>query len=114
MGRKVGERALGWGTHVYLWLIHVNVWQKLSQYCKVMILQLKIKLKLKKLAIAHFSLLLACKILQASKESQILSSFSFPRPSFTKSNCSSKMVLLSDFLFLDDDLRAWHYIVKLQ
>ena len=30
-------------THVYLWLIHVDVWQKPSQYCKAIILQLKIK-----------------------------------------------------------------------
>ena len=30
--------------HVYLWLIHVGVWQKPSQYCKVISLQLKIKL----------------------------------------------------------------------
>ena len=29
------------GTHVYLWLIHVGVWQKKSQYCKSIILQLK-------------------------------------------------------------------------
>ena len=26
---------------MHLWLIHVNVWQKTSQYCKVIILQLK-------------------------------------------------------------------------
>ena len=26
--------------HVYLWLIHIDVWQKPSQYCKVIILQL--------------------------------------------------------------------------
>ena len=25
----------GWGTHVHLWLIHVNIWQKPLQYCKV-------------------------------------------------------------------------------
>ena len=31
------------GTYVYLWLIHVNVWQKPSQHCKAIILQLKIK-----------------------------------------------------------------------
>ena len=31
-----------WGTHVHPWLIHVNVWQKPSQYCKVIILQLKL------------------------------------------------------------------------
>ena len=31
----------GWGTHVDPWLIHVNVWQKPPQYCKVISLQLK-------------------------------------------------------------------------
>ena len=30
----------GWGTHVYPWLIHVDVWQKPLQYCKVISLQL--------------------------------------------------------------------------
>ena len=30
-----------WGTHVHPWLIHVNVWQKSPQYCKVISLQLK-------------------------------------------------------------------------
>ena len=29
------------GAHVHPWLIHVNVWQKLSRYCKVISLQLK-------------------------------------------------------------------------
>ena len=33
------------GTHVCLWLIHVDIWQKPSLYFKVIILQLKIKLK---------------------------------------------------------------------
>ena len=28
-------------THVHPWLIHVNVWQKTLQYCKVISLQLK-------------------------------------------------------------------------
>ena len=35
-------RGMGWGgrfkremIYVYLWLLHVSVWQKLSQYCKV-------------------------------------------------------------------------------
>ena len=28
-------------THVHQWLIHVDVWQKPPQYCKVIILQLK-------------------------------------------------------------------------
>ena len=35
------ERGSGWGTHVHPWLIHVNVWQKPPQYCKVISLQLK-------------------------------------------------------------------------
>ena len=39
----------GWGTNVNLWLIHVNVWQKPLQYCKVISPQLiKINEKKKK------------------------------------------------------------------
>ena len=38
----VGEGSMGEGTHVYLWLIHDDVWQKPKQYCKAIILQLKI------------------------------------------------------------------------
>ena len=38
------------GTYVYLWLIHVDVRQKLIQYCKAIILQLKIN-KFKKIFI---------------------------------------------------------------
>ena len=38
----------GWGTHVHQWLIYVNVWQKPSQYCKVISLQLKFLIKKKK------------------------------------------------------------------
>ena len=42
MGRGgSGEGGSRWGTHVHLWLIHVNVWQKPPQYCKVITLQLK-------------------------------------------------------------------------
>ena len=46
-GRWEGES--GWGIHVNAWLIHVNVFQKPLQYCKVISLQLiKKKIKLKK------------------------------------------------------------------
>ena len=41
------EQGSGWGTHVNPWLIHVNVWQKKVQYCKVISLQL-IKINEKK------------------------------------------------------------------
>ena len=37
-GRREG--GSGWGTHVNPWLIHVSVWQKPLQYCKVISLQL--------------------------------------------------------------------------
>ena len=46
-GRREGRS--GRGTHVNPWLIHVNVWQKPLQYCKVISLQLiKINGKKKK------------------------------------------------------------------
>ena len=37
-GREVQEG----GDTVYLWLIHVDVWQKPAQYCEAVILQFKI------------------------------------------------------------------------
>ena len=50
--RGMGQRGRwegwsGWGTHVNPWLIHVSVWQKPLQYCKVISLQL-IKINEKK------------------------------------------------------------------
>ena len=32
-GREVGVGIRIWGTHICLWPIHVDVWQKQSQYC---------------------------------------------------------------------------------
>ena len=48
MGWEVGGRFKRKGTYVYLWLIHVAVWQKPTQNCKVVILQLKINKFFKK------------------------------------------------------------------
>ena len=42
MGWGVGGGFKREGTYVCLWLIHVDVWQKPTQYCKEIILQLKI------------------------------------------------------------------------
>ena len=39
-GEGGGRGELGWGIHVTLWLIPVNVLQKPIQYCKVISLQL--------------------------------------------------------------------------
>ena len=41
MGWRVGGRFKREGTCVYLWLIHVVVWQTPTKYCKAIILQLK-------------------------------------------------------------------------
>ena len=48
MGWEVERRFKRKGTHVYLWLIHVDVWQKPTQYCNVITLQLKINKTKKK------------------------------------------------------------------
>ena len=42
-GERVGRGIQDVGTHVHPWLIHVDVWQKPPQYCKVISLQLKKK-----------------------------------------------------------------------
>ena len=47
------EGGSGCGTHVNPWLIHVNVWQKPLQYCKVSSLQL-IKINAKKRIIFYW------------------------------------------------------------
>ena len=39
-GEGDGRRFKRKGTYVYLWLIHVDVWQKPTQFCKSIILQL--------------------------------------------------------------------------
>ena len=49
MGREMGGRFKREDTYVYLWLIHVDLWQKPTQFCKAIILQLRNnKLKIKK------------------------------------------------------------------
>ena len=40
-GEGDGRGVQDGGIHVHLWLIHIDVWQKPSQYWKVIILQLK-------------------------------------------------------------------------
>ena len=43
MGWEVGGKFKREGTYTHLWLIHVDAWQKPTQYCKVIIPQLKIQ-----------------------------------------------------------------------
>ena len=46
-GRR--EEGSGWGTHVYLWQIHFDIWQK--QYIIVNLNKIKLKKKKKELEI---------------------------------------------------------------
>ena len=55
-GREVQEG----GDILCLWLIHVDVWQRLTQSCKAIILQLKVNLK--KLGINSISILTLAEI----------------------------------------------------
>ena len=45
MGWEVGGGFKREGTYVYQWLIHADIWQKPTQHCKAIILQLKINKK---------------------------------------------------------------------
>ena len=47
-----GGGGSGWGTHVYPWLIHVNVWQKPLQYCNQHPIKINKLINLKKKALA--------------------------------------------------------------
>ena len=47
MWREVGGKFKREATYIYLWLIHVDICQKRTKLCKVVILQLKNKLMLK-------------------------------------------------------------------
>ena len=74
-GRREG--GSGWGTHVNPWLIHVNVWQKPLQYCKVVSLQL-INEKKKSVSLKVLFLSLVSVLLLMNKSCfKYLSSFSW-------------------------------------
>ena len=51
-GRR--EEVSGWGTHVYLWQIHFDIWQ--NQYNIVNLNKIKLKKKKKKTLIKNFFL----------------------------------------------------------
>ena len=61
-GRGWWEGGSGWGIHVNSSLIHVNVWQKPLQYCKVISLQL-IKINGKKIKMCPSKLSTTLKLL---------------------------------------------------
>ena len=54
-GEEGGRGVQDGGTHVHLWLIHIDVWVKPPHYCKVISLQLKKKKKVLKWVAISFS-----------------------------------------------------------
>ena len=66
------EGGSGWGMHVNPWVIHVNVWQKPLQYCKVISLQ-QIKINEKKINLSK----VISNIPNFTSDSSILSYISF-------------------------------------
>ena len=68
---RESEGGIRMGTHVNPWLIHVNVWQRPLQYCKVISLQLiKIngKQKRKKMKIMAYGAIISWQIDGKTKE----------------------------------------------
>ena len=45
MRRKAGQRFKRERAYIFMWLIHVDIWQKPTQYGKAIIPQLKINYK---------------------------------------------------------------------
>ena len=68
MGWEGGLR--GRGTYVYSWLIHIVVWQNLTQHCKAIIHQIKI-LKIKKRMSGMWKTKVRRKLLNRQKCSKI-------------------------------------------
>ena len=68
---SVCDNLEGWrgynseGTYAHLWLFHVDVWQEPSQYCKIIILQLK-----KNLVRYHSTTIKKKRILEWEREKQ--------------------------------------------
>ena len=63
------------GRYVYLRLIHVDVWQKPTQHCKVIIIQLKINFKTHTIIILIICNIKKFKMLLRTEEDQILTIF---------------------------------------
>ena len=55
MGCEVGGRFKGEGTYTCLWLIHIDVWQRPTHYCKAIILQLQTNFKKRVIKFFFFS-----------------------------------------------------------
>ena len=87
-GRREGES--GWGTHVNPWLIHVNVWQKPLQYCKVFSLQ-QIKINGKKKKYPHWQLTVHLTSLPSSRYWWVLESSMYSGQDFFGSSSVSQV-----------------------
>ena len=111
---KVRGRLKMKGTYVYLWLIHVDIWQKPTQHCKESLLQLKIdKLKKKFFNQVGNSFVMTC-CLTLSLPSWLYLTFLYELP-FDKQNQLVNLFslvmlsLLTYFIFIEYILNVRHY-----
>ena len=83
-----GKEVKREGTYVYLWLIHVEVWQKPTQHCKIIVLQSKIN---------KFLIFLVHQIIMNFILREYLSSVSTEQTFFFKANAQYPLTVV--FLF---------------
>ena len=89
-GRREGQE--GRDIYIYLWLIHVDVQQKPTQFCKSIILQLKNKLR--KIIEFNSSLNFYPKALQIQKKKLLIPSEIWFSPSVNKQFCEVTFLFL--------------------
>ena len=72
------EWGSGWGTHVCPWLIHVNVWQKPLQYCKIISPQLNKLIFKKRKIMTNLDSILKSRDITLPKKVRIVKAMVFP------------------------------------
>ena len=106
MWRKMWGRLKREGLYVYLWLIHVEVWQRITKVCKAIILQLKNKfenLKKEKKKQRHYF---------ANKVHIIVKAMNFPVV-MSHDGCESRIVKTAERQRNDAfDLWCWRRLLR--
>ena len=93
MGREMGGSFKREGTYVYLWLMHVDVWQITTKFCKALFLQFKNKLIKKK---DYLGKLLYYKSLQDLKSTSWYLSQTLSNNTFYVNDPAKVHILLKD------------------
>ena len=94
--RIQGGRFKREGIYVYLWLIHVELWQKTEKFCKAIILQLKKKKNTKKLNIQKTKIMASSPLISWQIDGQTMETV-------------ADFILRGSKISADDD---WSYVNK--